>query len=187
MRIISGALKGKSINFLKNSTTRPLKDNVRENIFNIINHSNLISINLKNSKVLDAYSGVGSFGVECLSRGAKQVTFVEKDQNASKILRENLMLLSITERATVFKNTIEKFLEYKKKEKYSIFFFDPPFSNNTFIQNLIFIKKNRMYESNHIIILHRERKSNDNLKDYIDTIFTKQYGRSKIIFGFFTK
>ena len=88
MRIISGALKGKSINFLKNSTTRPLKDNVRENIFNIINHSNLISINLKNSKVLDAYSGVGSFGVECLSRGAKQVTFVEKDQNASKILRE---------------------------------------------------------------------------------------------------
>ena len=49
-----------------------------------------------------------------------------------------------------------------------------------------FGKKNRMYESNHILILHRERKSNDNLKDYIDTIFTKQYGRSKIIFGFFT-
>ena len=50
MRIISGSLKGKSINFLKNSTTRPLKDTVKENIFNILNHSNLISINSKIQK-----------------------------------------------------------------------------------------------------------------------------------------
>ena len=80
---------------------------------------------------------MGSFGIECLSRGAKKVTFVEKDQNASKILKENLINCPLQIRATVFKNTIEKFLEDKKKEKYSIFFFDPPFSDNTFIQNLI--------------------------------------------------
>ena len=66
MRIISGLYKGKRINFLKNSITRPLKDVVKENIFNILNH-NLIKIDL-NSSVLDAYSGIGSFGIECLSR-----------------------------------------------------------------------------------------------------------------------
>ena len=56
MRIISGLLRGKSINFLKNSTTRPLKDSVKENVFNILSHSNLININLDNANVLDLYS-----------------------------------------------------------------------------------------------------------------------------------
>ena len=78
MRIISGKFKGKTINFLKNSKTRPLKDNVKESIFNILNHSKYVEITLKNSNVLDLYSGVGSFGLECLSRDAKKVTFVEK-------------------------------------------------------------------------------------------------------------
>ena len=58
MRIISGELKGRTISFLKNTNTRPLKDSVRENIFNILNHSNLININLKKSKILDLYSGI---------------------------------------------------------------------------------------------------------------------------------
>ena len=92
MRIISGFLKGKTINYIKNSKTRPLKDIVRENIFNILNHSNLIKIDLLNSKVLDTYSGVGSFGIECLSRGAKKTTFVESNNEASKILKENLSI-----------------------------------------------------------------------------------------------
>ena len=71
MRIISGKLKGKSVAFIKTAATRPLKDSVKENIFNIIAHSNLLNINLKNSNILDLYSGIGSFGLECISRGAK--------------------------------------------------------------------------------------------------------------------
>ena len=89
MRIISGILKGRSINFLKNSNTRPLKDSVKENIFNILKHSSSIKIDLKNSKVLDLYSGIGSFGIECISRNALQVTFVEKDSSAVNVLRKN--------------------------------------------------------------------------------------------------
>ena len=77
MRIISGFLKGKSLIFLKNFNTRPLKDVVKENIFNILKHSNLLSVNLKEANVLDLYSGIGSFGLESISRGAKKVTFIE--------------------------------------------------------------------------------------------------------------
>ena len=86
MRIISGKFKGKSINFLKLISTRPLKDSVKENIFNIISHSNLFDIKIENSFILDLYSGFGSFGLECLSRGAKQITFVEKDRKIAEIL-----------------------------------------------------------------------------------------------------
>ena len=73
MRIISGDFKGKKILQPRDKQTRPLKDLTKESIFNIINHSNLIDINLKNSNILDLFSGVGSFGIECLSRGAKKV------------------------------------------------------------------------------------------------------------------
>ena len=77
MRIISGHLKGKKINYLKNSTTRPLKDSVKENIFNILKHSNFINIKIENSNILDLYSGIGSFGIEGISRGARKVTFID--------------------------------------------------------------------------------------------------------------
>ena len=88
MRIISGSLKGKPINFVRNSTTRPLKDSVKENIFNILKHSNQIKIDIEQSNILDLYCGVGSFGLECISRGAKEVTFVEKDKIALNVLKK---------------------------------------------------------------------------------------------------
>ena len=75
MRIISGFLKGRKIDYLKNLTTRPLKDSVRENIFNILKHSKKLKIDIENSVVFDLYSGVGSFGIECVSRGAKLLFF----------------------------------------------------------------------------------------------------------------
>ena len=88
MRIISGKLKGKSISFLKNKRTRPLKDSLKENIFNILLHSNLFVIKIKNYNVLDLYSGIGSFGLECISREAKHVTFIEEDLHALQTLKK---------------------------------------------------------------------------------------------------
>ena len=107
MRIISGALKGKSINFLRDSITRPLKDNVRENIFNILKHSNLIPVKIENANILDLYSGIGSFGLECISRGAKKVTFIEENKNTFKILKENLIKLEIVNKAILLNDKIE--------------------------------------------------------------------------------
>ena len=77
MRIIGGKLKNKKLHFPKNLKTRPLKDSVRENIFNILSHSNNVGFDIKNSEVLDLYAGTGSFGLECVSREASKVVFVE--------------------------------------------------------------------------------------------------------------
>ena len=78
MRIISGYLKGRKIALSNNKYTRPLKDLTKESIFNIMQHSNLIKFNFEKSKILDLFSGIGSFGLECISRGAKSVIFCEK-------------------------------------------------------------------------------------------------------------
>ena len=125
MRIISGVLKGKSVNFLKNSITRPLKDSVKENIFNVLKHSKLINADIENADVLDLYSGVGSFGLECISRGAKKVLFVEQDKMAFKILKENLLKLSVVNKATVINSSVDNIFENNKKNKFNFFFLIP--------------------------------------------------------------
>ena len=185
MRIISGLLKGRSINFLKNLNTRPLKDSVKENIFNILYHSNLSKIKISGSSILDLYSGVGSFGIESISRGAKEVSFIEQDTKAFNTLKENLNKLSILSRTKIYNCKIENFLEKNLQKKYDIFFFDPPFSSSDYLKNLDKIKKKRLYKKNHIIIIHRENKSEEVLNYLLKIIKVKSYGRSKIIFGIF--
>ena len=186
MRIISGFLKGKKIDFLKSSTTRPLRDFIKENIFNIIKHSNLISVKLENANVLDLYSGVGSFGIECISRGAKKTIFVENDSKALNILKKNLNNLKIEPQSKVVGEKIITFFnKLNNKDKFEIIFFDPPFAENFFVEELKVIKNSSIYRKKHIIIIHREDNSKDELDKIINILLTRNYGRSKVIFGTF--
>ena len=187
MRVISGKLKGKIIKYLKNNTTRPLRDSVKENIFNLLIHSNILNIKIEKASVLDLYSGVGSFGIECISRGAKKVTFVENDSVANETIRKNLNYLLILEKSNVFKENVTNFLKRNINEKYNMFFFDPPYADKDFVNNINLIKRNRLFKKNHIVIIHRDVKSNDNLKDLIKITVVKEYGRSKVIFGLFVE
>ena len=94
MRIISGNSKGKKILDPKDLNTRPLKDLTKESIFNILIHSNKFNIKLEDSNVLDLFSGVGSFGLECLSRGSSSLTFVENYKDVLPILKKNISNLN---------------------------------------------------------------------------------------------
>ena len=96
MRVISGIFKGKKILQPKDHVTRPLKDLTKESIFNLIKHSKLINIKLENSSILDLFSGVGSFGLECFSRGASLVTFFENYEDVLSVLKKNIDSLKIT-------------------------------------------------------------------------------------------
>ena len=125
MRIIGGILKGKKILSPTDKSTRPLKDRVRESIFNIIEHSKNEFVNLEGAKVLDLFSGTGSFGIECLSRGAKKVIFFENYLNSAKILRKNLEILKLN-----------KFSKIIQKDSYNI-------SKSLILKNKIFILTDR--------------------------------------------
>ena len=184
MRVISGKLKGKQLFLMDSSITRPLKDIVRESIFNVMLHSNLINLSIENSTVLDLYSGTGSFGIECISRGAKKVTFVENNKQAVEILDKNLEKLSIKNKASLFPQKIESFLSQASKDnKFDIIFFDPPFTEKKFTNELKTIKKLKIFNKTNLIIIHRDAKKAENFDGMLKVIITKKYGRSKIIFG----
>ena len=115
MRIISGKFKGKTLLFIKSKYTRPLKDSVKENIFNILSHSKDINLSIENAEVLDMYSGIGSFGLECISREAKNVTFIEKDSEIVKTLTKNLENLKNSNNASIINSDIKDFISIEKK------------------------------------------------------------------------
>ena len=102
MRIIAGKLKGTILYLPKDKNIRPLKDLARESIFNLLNHSNKISLQLEQSNILDLYAGTGSFGLECLSRKARHVCFVENEKSAIKVLEKNIEKLDIRKKTKVF-------------------------------------------------------------------------------------
>jgi 16S rRNA (guanine966-N2)-methyltransferase len=186
MRVVGGFLKGKKIFYLKTENTRPLRDFVKESIFNVIYHSNLINVSLENANVLDLYSGVGSFGIESISRGAKEITFVENEKEALNTLKRNIEYLKIENKSTIVPNKIIRFLDRLNTKKiFQIFFFDPPFAENYFINELKIIKNSNIYSKDHLVVIHRDKSSKDNFSEILNVLLTKTYGRSKIIFGNF--
>ena len=186
MRIISGSFRGKKIFEPRDKKTRPLKDLVKESIFNIINHSKKMNIEISNSNILDLYSGLGSFGIECLSRGAEKVIFVENYHKVLPILKKNLSDLRTINNYQILEFDINKNFESKKiKDKFDIIFLDPPFKEKNLEELLYNINKKNILKKDGIIIIHRHKKEYDSLPDSLKIIDEKIYGLSKITFSSF--
>lgn len=185
MRIISGKLKGFNLHFSKNKSTRPLKDSARENIFNLLSHSNKINFKIKKANILDLYSGTGSFGLECLSRESCKVFFIEHEKEALNILNKNIKKLNVNSNTEILNGDVLKLIDKKKfKIKFDLIFCDPPFKNNNIKQLIDIISKKSLLNKNGIIIIHRNKKCKDEFPYNFKTVEEKNYGLSKIIFGF---
>ena len=184
MRVISGKFKGKKILEPLDKQTRPLKDLTKESVFNIINHSKKFSININKANVLDLFSGVGSFGIECLSQGASYVTFIERYEGVLPILKKNLNNLKSEINYEIIETDILNKFEFKSlKLGYDIIFLDPPYKEKTLENILNSIIENKILKENGIIIIHRHKKEINEFPKNFLLIDEKKYGISKIIFG----
>ena len=95
MKVISGFLKGREIKGYNIIGTRPTMDRVKESIFSIIQDK------IKDSIVLDLFSGSGTYGIECISNYAKEVHFNDHNKECIKIIKNNLEKFNILERCTI--------------------------------------------------------------------------------------
>ena len=183
MRIISGNFKGKKILEPKDVYTRPLKDLTKESIFNIINHSNKFRVKIEGSVILDLFSGVGSFGIECLSRKADKVYFVENYKNVLPILKKNLSALKSTNNFEIIEKDIYNEDIFKNfNQIFDIIFLDPPYKDKNIEKTLVKIKNSNILKNNGVLILHRHKREKENFPDEIKIIEEKKYGISKIFF-----
>lgn len=118
--ITSGEFRGRSILTPESNLTHPMGAREKIALFN------MVANDLLEARVLDAFAGSGALGIEALSRGAKEVVFIEKNPKASKVIVENLKQLGLEEKSMVFVGDIEK---YTTDEKFDLIIADPPYDD----------------------------------------------------------
>ena len=183
MRVISGKFRSKKILDPKDKTTRPLRDYVKESIFNIIEHTHDLNIELKNSVILDFFSSTGSFGIECISRGASKVYFFENYKSSLQVLKKNIELLKISYFTRVIEKSSYDFdLNNLENNKVDIVFLDPPFKENDYDVIIQKIIKFKILKKDSVIIIHRNKKNKDRFNKNLKIVKQKTYGISEISF-----
>ena len=185
MRVISGHFKGKKILEPKDKNTRPLKDLVKESIFNIIHHSKKFNINIEGSNILDLFSGVGSFGIEALSRGAQHVKFVENYNDVLPILKKNIEKINQEEKSEIIEKNILNEIDFKKIcQKFDIIFLDPPFKEKNMEILINKIYKSKILKETGIMIIHRHSQENEILIPEFQLYILKSCPISLMIYRF---
>jgi 16S rRNA (guanine(966)-N(2))-methyltransferase RsmD len=122
MRIIAGSLRRRTIEAPAGLATRPTSDRLRETLFNVL------APRMKDATFLDLYAGSGAVGIEALSRGAAQVTFVERVPTALKVMRGNLEKLGVREGFRIEASNVAAYLRRAGVEQgFDVVFLDPPY------------------------------------------------------------
>lgn len=120
MRVITGTARGRRLKELEGMETRPTVDRVKEGMFSAL------QFDIEGRRVLDLFAGTGQLGIECLSRGAASAVFVDRRADAVKLIRENLKITGLQEKARVVAGDSVAYLN-GLREKFGIIFLDPPY------------------------------------------------------------
>ncbi len=148
MRVITGTAKGRRLKALKGRETRPTSDRTKESLFNIIG-SRII-----NAKFLDLYAGTGAIGIEAISRGANTALFIEKNPHAVRIIKNNLDLTGLADRAEVLCLDADRAIELlsAKERGFDIIFIDPPYLRGFINKSLSKINNSKLLAPGGLIV-----------------------------------
>jgi 16S rRNA (guanine966-N2)-methyltransferase len=148
MRVIAGEFRSRRLKSIPGLTTRPTPDRLRETLFNVL------APQMEGAVFLDAYAGTGAVGIEALSRGARRAMFVEKNRAAVAVIRDNLAMLGLENRAEVFTGKVVPVLERVQAD---IVFLDPPYElENEYEAALAALDKP---ETKLVIVQHASRQA----------------------------
>ena len=142
MRVITGTARGRRLRTPENYDIRPTTDNVKESLFNII------QFDVEGRKVLDLFAGTGQLGIECLSRGADSVVFVDESREAVNIVKDNLKTCGLS--ASVLQMDALSYL--RGCGKFDLIFVDPPYDSNLYEEVLKIINSVDILSDGGIII-----------------------------------
>lgn len=163
MRIISGVNKGRNLVDLGKGDPlahlRPTSDRVRESIFNLI-IGGRFGNKLENCYILDMFAGTGALGLEALSRGARSVLFVDNGQRAIQLLRKNISICGMENKATIVKTDATKKLPIPQKNSFDLVFIDPPYGKGLGLKALKILTEYELLNKETLIILEEGEQIN---------------------------
>ena len=123
MRVITGTARGRRLGELKGQETRPTTGKVKEGIFSAL------QFELEDRRVLDLFAGTGQMGIEALSRGAKSCVFVDQRRDAAQLVRDNLAVCGLSDKAQVLCGDAMGYLNTLRAQ-FDLIFLDPPYAGD---------------------------------------------------------
>lgn len=173
MRVVSGSCKGRQLKSIQGTQTRPTTDKVKAAIFNMIGPY------FHGGVGLDLFAGSGSLGIEALSRGLDKVVFVELNEQAIRVIKENLRMCRLTEKAEVYKNTAERALKViqKREMTFDYIFLDPPYKREWIKETIdIISKENILTPGGYIVCEHESSMELPERIDFFSRLKNERYG-----------
>lgn len=159
MRVISGKYRSRPLSSLRGMDLRPTSDRLRETLFNVLTAGNPEA--LVGSVWLDLFAGTGAVGIEALSRGAKQVHFVENSRAAAEAIRKNLRSLAISEGFKVFEEAVPQALRRLQRAgvEAHVAFLDPPYRmSSAYADTLRALAESSLLTASAVVIAEHENK-----------------------------
>jgi len=176
IRITGGKWKGKKIFFDLSDDLRPTPDRAKETLFNWLGQ------NLSEMHCLDLFSGTGALGLEAFSRGAKRITFVEKNKDYLQKIKKVYSDMSVKENCEFFcAECLDWVKNYKSKTKYDLIFIDPPFNKNLIDDLLSSILNKDLLSKSGKIYFEYEKKLELKIPDSLSLKKEKNLGRKKYV------
>lgn len=162
MRVIAGSARRVPLKTLDGMNTRPTQDRIKETLFNMLQYD------VADCTFLDLFAGSGGIGIEALSRGAKQAVFVEQNDDAVQIVRENLKATRLEDRGVVMHtDALTALKRLEGKYYFDYIFMDPPYNHELERQMLEYLADSKLIDKQSTIIIEASLETSF---DYLESL-----------------
>ena len=178
IRVVAGTAKGRRLRLVPGEGTRPVRDQVKEALFNIL------ASQIDGCTFLDLFAGTGSVGIEALSRGATHSTFVEKQPRAIETIRQNLEHTGLSDRARVIQGDVFAVLEAGSRDRFDLVYVAPPQYSKLWSRALLSLDQGRDWlNPDAWVIAQIDPKEHESLElRRLIEIDRRKYGRTMLVF-----
>ncbi|MBR6004608.1 MAG: 16S rRNA (guanine(966)-N(2))-methyltransferase RsmD [Clostridia bacterium] len=172
LRVITGSARGRQLRTLEGDDVRPTTDRVKEAMFSII------QFDIEGRRILDLFAGSGQLGIEALSRGAKEATFVDREKRSVAVVKENLAKTGFDKNSRVVQTDAFSFLRMTGDE-FDIVFLDPPYGTGM-LQKTIGMLSPCVAQGGTVICEHPHGEEMPETAEELSVYRTYKYGRTAL-------
>jgi len=178
MRVNTGLAKGRKLKSLPGDVIRPITDRAKQAIFNILMDD------VRDSRWLDLFAGTGAVGIEALSRGAAEVTFIDILPEAIALVRENLRITGLHARARLIRQDAFDYLRGRPNVRYDFIFIAPPQYQGLWSRAVIAIDEQIgwLAEAGTVIVQLDPREYAPLGLDHLELSDQRRYGKTMLLF-----
>jgi len=177
MKVIGGSARGRKLNSVPGTTTRPIGARVKKALFDVL------SGHTPGSRFLDLFAGSGSVGIEALSRGADACLFVEKDSRAVATIRRNLSSTDLSARGKVIREDVFRFIDRPSSEAYDIIYVAPPQYRDLWAETLLALDHSSLLAADGVVIVQIYPKEYHTLELHsLELYRQRRYGSTLLCF-----